>query len=225
MKKFDKLNTDAYDSQIALNFHKRIGINVDITHRCPLECLRCQRYTSFTSKGFKVPGEDMPLDRFEKILDKFHHINFCGQVSDPVHHPKFLEILKMCNDREKRISVHHASAGKPESWYPKAYAAAPHARWFFGLDGLPSESHKYRKNQDGEKMFRIMIEATKHLLTPPIWQYIVFSYNENNVEEAVKLIEGVDNIMLRVVHSSRWLGDHDWLKPTNPESSLSLRSN
>jgi len=221
MIKFDKV----YEFEKSLNFHKRKGINVDISFRCPLECLRCQRYTSFSANGLKVPGEDMPLDRFEKILDRFDHINFCGQVSDPVHHPKFLEILKMCNDREKTISVHHASAGKPESWYPKAYAAAPRARWFFGLDGLPNESHKYRKNQDGEKMFRIMIEATKHLLTPPIWQYIVFSYNEDNVEEAVKLIEGIDNIMFRVIHSSRWLGDNDWLKPKSPDSSLSLRSN
>ena len=100
----------------------------------------------------------------------------------------------------------------------------PRARWYFGLDGLPEESHKYRKNQDGEKMFRILLESTKHLKTPPIWQYIVFSYNEDHIEEAMKLIEGIDNIQFRVIHSSRWLGENDWLKPTNPESSLSLRS-
>ena len=206
-------------------FYKRPGINLDITHRCPLECLRCQRWSSFTSMGLKVPGEDMPLDRFEKVLNCFDHINFCGQVSDPVHHPQFIEILRMCNDRNKSVSVHHASAGKPEDWYPEAYAAMPKARWYFGLDGLPEESHKYRKNQDGEKMFRILLEATKHLTTPPIWQYIVFSYNEDHIEEAMKLVEGVDNLQIRVIHSSRWLGENDWLKPTNPESSLSLRSN
>jgi acetolactate synthase small subunit len=44
-------------------FNRR-GINIDITHRCPLECKRCQRFTSFTSKGLKVPGEDLSIEDF-----------------------------------------------------------------------------------------------------------------------------------------------------------------
>ena len=202
---------------------QRKAINMDITHRCPLECLRCQRYFSYTSKGLKVPGGDMPLDRFEKILDHFDHINFCGQVSDPVHHPKFVEILKMINDRgDKTCSVHHASAGKPESWYPKAWEAMPKAKWWFGIDGLPKDSHKYRINQDGEKLFRIMIESTKYLQTAPSWQYIVFSYNENDIDEAREMVKDVDNLEFLVVNSSRWIPEGDWLKPSS-EHSLSLR--
>ena len=200
-------------------FLKRKAINLDITHRCPLECLRCQRYFSFTSKGLKVPGGDMPLDRFEKILDQFDHINFCGQVSDPVHHPKFIEILKMINEREdKTCSVHHASAGKPEHWYPKAWEAAPKARWWFGIDGLPKDSNKYRVNQDGEKLFRIMVESTKYLQTPPVWQYIVFSYNEKDIDEARKMVENVDNLEFLVINSSRWISSDDWLKPSSDQS-------
>lgn len=204
------------------NFHKRKAINLDITHRCPLECLRCQRYFSFTSKGLKVPGGDMPMDRFEKILERFNHINFCGQVSDPVHHPQFIEILKMCYDRGKSVSVHHASGGKREDWYPQAWAAHPRARWYWGIDGLPSESHKYRVHQDGEKMFRLMIESTKHLKTPPIWQYIVFKYNEDHIEQAKEMVKDVDNLQFLIMNSSRWLGSNDPLKPTDPSQSLNL---
>ena len=31
--------------------HKRL--NIDLSHRCPLECLRCGRQRSFTNKGLK----------------------------------------------------------------------------------------------------------------------------------------------------------------------------
>lgn len=205
------------------NFYGRKSINLDITHRCPLECLRCQRYLSFTSKDLKVPGGDMPLDRFEKILEHFDHINFCGQVSDPVHHPKFIQILKMLNDAGgKSSSVHHASGAKPESWYYKAWEAFPKARWYWGIDGLPKDSHKYRKNQDGEKMFKMMLESTKYLKTKPIWQYIVFSYNENDIDEAMSMIKGVDNLDFMLVNSSRWLRGEDWLRPSE-DNALDLR--
>lgn len=205
-------------------FHHRPACNIDITHRCPLECLRCQRYTSFTSKGLKVTGEDMPLDRYEKIINHFYHINFCGQVSDPVHHPKFIEMLEMAYKNGNSVTVHHASAAKPESWYPKAWKANPHAVWFFGLDGLPDESDKYRKNQDGHKMLRLIRESAKYLDRAD-WQYIVFSYNEHHIEEARKLVADLPNIKFRLLYSSRWEGKNDPLKPKNKDMALSLRRN
>ena len=76
-----------HDINDGLTMLRRTSVNLDITHRCPLECPRCQRFTSFTSKGLKVPGEDMSLKDFNKVVNHFQHINFCGQVSDPVHHP------------------------------------------------------------------------------------------------------------------------------------------
>ena len=50
------------------NFFTRKGINLDISHRCSLECLRCQRTRYYTSKGKKVPGEDLSLTDFKKII-------------------------------------------------------------------------------------------------------------------------------------------------------------
>lgn len=201
----------------------RKGLNIDITHRCPLQCERCQRFTSFTSKGLKVPGEDISLERFEMILNHFNHINFCGQVSDPVHHPKFIEILSMIyNHRDEKTSaVHHASAAKPMSWYPKAFKANPNARWWFGIDGLPKDSHKYRTNQDGEKLFEIAKIAATILNQKPVWQYIVFSYNENDIKECHQMAKDI-GADFTIINSSRWIGNDDPLKPKNPEYSLQL---
>ena len=63
-------------------------------------------------------------------------------------------------------------------------------------------------------MFEIMKEAKKHLLSTPVWQYIRFKYNENDIETAKKMAED-EGLSFIQIESSRWLGDDDPFKPTN----------
>ena len=159
-------------------------INLDITHRCTLQCKRCNR-AIFASRGQKVPGEDLSMENFKKILAFFKEIYFCGQISDPIFHPQFIEFLKLCKDNHNVI-IHTAASHKPESWYREAFQANKNALWTFGIDGLPKDSHKYRVNQDGEKLFKMACMASKMGLWVK-WQYIVFKYNENDIETARKM--------------------------------------
>lgn len=202
------------------NFFTRRSLNIDITHRCALDCPRCQRWGNYRQHGKKVPGIDISMSQMKKVISFYKDINFCGQYSDPVHHPKFIQILKLLLDNDITCAVHNASSAKSKEWYIKAFKANPKARWVFGIDGLPNESHKYRINQDGEKLFDIMIEAKKYLTTKPKWQYIIFRYNENHIEQAKQM--AVDNdIPIIIVNSSRWWSDDDIYRPTNPELSFS----
>ena len=202
------------------NFFTRRSLNIDITHRCALDCPRCQRWGNYRQHGKKVPGIDISMSQMKKVISFYKDINFCGQYSDPVHHPKFIQILKLLLDNDITCAVHNASSAKSKEWYIKAFKANPKARWVFGIDGLPNESHKYRINQDGEKLFDIMIEAKKYLTTKPKWQYIIFRYNENHIEQAKQM--AVDNdIPIIIVNSSRWWSDNDIYRPTNPELSFS----
>lgn len=214
-----------HDNPNGLNYMmRRHGVNLDITHRCPLECPRCQRFSSFTAKGLKVPGSDMPMEEFKKVTERFKHINFCGQVSDPVHHPKFIEFLEhtysfyALNEKDpevspRSVSVHHASGGKPMRWYPKAFEANPMARWWIGIDGLPEDSPKYRINQDGHKMLEILKLAKKHLKVTPIWQMIVFNFNENDIDKCAEWAASL-GVEFALINSSRWLGEGDPLRPS-----------
>ena len=79
-------------------------------------------------------------------------------------------------------TIQHASAAKPFNWYMKAFKINPNAKWRFSIDGLPKDSHKYRINQDGEKLFRVMKKCARIMKNKPLWQYIVFNYNENDIE-------------------------------------------
>ena len=207
-----------------ISFYRRSkkGINIDISNRCPLECMRCQRQTNFTLEGRKVYGRDATMDEIRKLSDYFSSFNFCGQLSDPVHHPKFIEILDYLYKKDIQVTVHNASSQKPMKWYIKAFQAHPRAKWIFAIDGLPEESNMYRINQDGEKLYRVMLEAKKHLKQTPSWQFIVFSYNEHNLEKAKQM--AIDKgLMFIVLHSSRWMGEDDPLRPKEKEYNLGYK--
>ena len=182
---------------------------VDASNLCSLQCPKCIR-----SWVKKVPGETLTIDRFKKLIKYFNEsITFSGQISDPImnsHLPTFLKIL-----HEENIfsGIHTASSYRNLDWYEIAYNNNRKTRWVFGLDGLPSESHLYRKNQDGYKIFEAMkLGASKGMQI--IWQYIVFKYNENHIEEAKQLAKDND-ITFELNISSRWDEPYDPLKPSN----------
>lgn len=191
-------------------------INLDITHRCTLECPRCTRQ-QYVDRGEKVPGKDMSVSEFSKILDKFQQIRFCGNISDPVFNPNFITFLEMCYSREVECVIHHAATGKSLDWYRQAFAANPKARWYFGIDGIPEDSHKYRKNQNGPQLFKAMVMC-KEMGLDANWAYILFRYNENDID-AAKLLADKFDIQIYFVKSSRF-AETDPLKPLNRENYL-----
>ena len=73
-----------------INFFNRRSINLDITHRCTLQCPKCNRQL-FTLRGLKVPGQDMTVSQFKKIIKFVNKISLCGQISDPIFNPYFIE--------------------------------------------------------------------------------------------------------------------------------------
>ena len=203
------------------NFFSRRGVNIDLSNRCPLECPRCHRQMSYRDNGLTVPGKDISIENFKKVVAFFDFVNFEGQLSDPVHHQSFIELLKMCYKSNKLALIQNASSAKSKEWYVEAFKANPNATWRFSIDGLPEESNKYRIHQNGPKLFDIMVESTKYLVNKPIWQYIVFSYNENSIDAAVALAKEV-NVRFYLLLSSRWRGNNDWLMPTKPEYRMTI---
>jgi MoaA/NifB/PqqE/SkfB family radical SAM enzyme len=173
-------------------------VNVDIGYRCPLQCPSCGRQCYDNSDG-----RDLTIDEFKKIA-KLKRITFCGQYSDPIHHPNFIDFLKICEKEEVYTQVRTASSFKPKDWYIEAFKANPNAIWYFGIDGLPEESHNYRVNQDGIKLFNIMLESKKYLLNRPRWQYIIFKYNQDHADEAMALAKEheLDFIIINSIRES-----------------------
>lgn len=75
---------------------------------------------------------------------------------------------------------------------------------------MPKDSHKYRVNQDGQKVFNMMLLA-KSMGIDVIWQYIIFKYNQQDIQAATDLAKQ-NNIKIKFIKSNRW-EVNDPLKP------------
>lgn len=187
-------------------------VNLDITHRCMLQCSRCMR--TLAGKSVYKRGSDLKVSNFNKICKSFDSILFCGQMGDPIYHPQFHDLLDTAIENNVHLSVATNGHGKKDTWWDISFEKMNklNHKWTFGLDGLPEESCLHRINQDGEDVWRQMLRAVSagNIVE---WQYIIFKYNEDNIKKASKMAK--DNGMLfLLVESSRWLSDNDPLKPS-----------
>jgi len=189
------------------------SINLDITNRCTLECPKCLRI-SYRKNGLRIPGHDMSFTEYKTITDYFDKIHFCGNVSDPTMHNQFPMFLRLNYERGIETYVDNAASNRTKAWYLEAFNSNPKAHWTFGIDGIPEESHLYRKNQDGTKLFEMMFLA-KQMGLKVYWNYIIFKYNEDTMQEAKQLADYY-KIPINFIRSSRFNED-DELKPTNPQ--------
>ena len=170
-----------------INF-KYKALNIEGTPRCTLECSMCKRIAYFNLHKTKViPGRDLTPGDLIKILKFFKGpIVFGGQLSDPIFNKHFIELLEICKEHNTDTKVLTAATGRKEGWYENAFLANPKAIWTFGIDGPPHLSHKYRVNQNGEFLFKMMLLA-RSMGIRTHWQYIIFKYNEKYIDECKKL--------------------------------------
>ena len=113
-----------------------------------------------------------------------------------------------------------AATHRPFNWYIKAFEVNPKARWTFGIDGLPDESCLYRINQDGEKLFKIM-KTCREMGLETKWQYIIFKYNQDHIEQAKQLAKDID-VVFELVYSGRFSSVTDPYRPTKNEITTRL---
>lgn len=198
------------------NYSKVKGITLDITPRCTLFCSKCERQMD-TWTGMKPLLSDMPINDFIKVINYFHDIRFSGPYGDAILHKEFLTMLEETRIRGNEVRVNNSASHRSLNWYKKAFLANPNAFWVFGIDGLPEESHKYRVNQDGKHLFNAM-ELANEMGVKVRWQYLVFKYNQHNIEKARKI--ALDhNIDIEVLKSKRFDGPNDPLKPDDHYSN------
>ena len=177
-------------------------INLDVTNVCSLKCPGCARQKDFNGKP--ISGEELDIKSWEMITDYFDNIIMCGQISDPTFHNNFHTLLEIALRKNVGLRISVAASFRSESWFTKAFLLTKghDVEWVFSIDGLPSDSHKYRINQDGEKLFKMM-KICAGIGNKVTWQYIPFSYNENDIDTCMKMSKDI-NVTFKKLISSRW---------------------
>lgn len=192
------------------NWLKRKSVNLDLSNKCTLECPRCARRKFKNKKD--VPGRYMTDKEWKLYLNYFDEFIFSGQFSDPILHPKLPDMLKDIHELSKYASLHVAASHRPKEFFIDCFKSLPHSHWVFGLDGLPASSSKYRIRQDGEKLFEMML-LSREYVEKTTWHYIIFKYNENEIDQAKELAEK-NNIEIKIIKSSRFSSDDDSYRPS-----------
>lgn len=188
---------------------------IDSSNLCSLRCSKCVREV-YRQNKIKPPGELMTLEKFYKVVEYFNeYVEFCGNLSDPIMNPNLPTFLSILYDKDIPSKVSTAASYRSEDWYINAFKSNLKTEWVFGIDGLPHQSSIYRKNQDGEKLFNIM-KMGSNMGLKMVWQYIVFRYNENNIEAAKEMAKDI-GVTFELNISSRWSGPTDPMIPLNPK--------
>lgn len=195
-------------------------VSIDATNKCSLKCPACARQIKH-SDG-KVPGGDISLDDFRKVAKHFDIINLCGSLSDASLHDNFHSLLEICIEEDTHLSISNAATARSYAWYLKAFNLSKkgNIEWVFAIDGLPEDSHKYRINQDGKKLYKMM-QLCSSMGIKTQWNYIIFKYNENDIETAKQMARSI-GVKFNLIKSCRWEEEigMDNYKPSDPKNHL-----
>jgi pyruvate-formate lyase-activating enzyme len=211
-----------------VQFAKTNSINVDTSFRCRLQCPACARQLNPRIKERLDASSDIKQEHFNMLLTTFTKLHLCGQISDPIYHPTFLDLLqnKYDNFKSTHLNIHTNGSGKKIDWWKKAFHITDeNTKWVFALDGFTQEiSNLYRIGTDAENVKEVMVLAANQNINIE-WQYLVFEHNEHEVEDAMQFALS-NNITFLLSRPDRFgIENKHWLKPSTKKEWVNKSGN
>ena len=120
----------------------------------------------------------------------------------------------MCDETKTKVRIATVGSGKSDAWWDEAYSYnVGTSAWYFGVDGIDKKSELYRIGSNFDDVWRRMKQGRDlgHVI---VWQYIIFGYNEHEIDRAIEIAKE-ENFSLVFVNTNRGF---------NPNSPL-LRNN
>jgi len=192
------------------------GFHLEPTNLCTLKCPRCPR-TNFieTFKNKNWDNKNLNLDDLKKFIDiDITGLSFGlnGNYGDPIYYPDLFNLIKYIKDNGAVIKLHTNGSYKTLDWWTTLGSLLDNNDIVnFSIDGTPENFTQYRVNANWPSIkqgIEIMVKSPAQI----VWKYIIFSFNENDIEQTRQLSKelGMDDFVLN--NSDRWI-DNDWLRP------------
>jgi MoaA/NifB/PqqE/SkfB family radical SAM enzyme len=164
--------------------------HVELSSFCNAACPGCRRTSEVLKPNFVKQHLNVislfDLDKsFYKDLKK---IQVCGNIGDPILHPKFVEIISFFLDSfDGQIEI--STNGEPHNnkwWTALGKQLNNRGHVIFGIDGLADTHSIYRVGTDWQT---IIDNATAFVNAggEAHWQFIPFAHNEHQILKAIKL--------------------------------------
>jgi MoaA/NifB/PqqE/SkfB family radical SAM enzyme len=193
------------------------GFHLETTNICTLKCPRCAR-TDFieTFKNKNWTNSNLNLDNLKSFIDiDITGLTFVinGNYGDPIYYPDLFDLVTYIKDHGASIILHTNGSYKTTDWWTTFAGLVDSTDIInFSIDGLPENFTQYRVNADWTTIKQgidIMVKSSAQI----VWKYVVFSYNENDIDRARHLSKEIGMTDFIVNNSDRWI-DNDWLRPS-----------
>ena len=201
-------------------------IEIELTSRCNAACPSCNR-TDIDGKAIRsLPITDITASEFVEILSpdwiRGRQIKLCGVYGDPVVAPDVLEISQYVVENDGQLVINtNASMRNEKFWSDLGHLMSDSegSECIFSIDGLEDTNAIYRRNTSWSK---IMQNASAYIKAGGYahWDYLVFSHNEHQVEEAQQLAKQMGFKKFTVKKTTRASEDK---KPTAIEVALDIK--
>jgi organic radical activating enzyme len=142
-------------------------------------------------------------------------ITLCGNYGDPIYHPEFHDLIAKLKQRGCDITINTNGSYQKAEWWQQLTAMLDHKDTItFSVDGTPENFTQYRVNADWPSIEQAMLSCAASPVRT-IWKYIVFSYNQQDIETADQLRSSLGLSEFRVSLSDRFDQKTEHLKPTD----------
>jgi MoaA/NifB/PqqE/SkfB family radical SAM enzyme len=132
----------------------------------------------------------------------------CGNHGDPIYHADFHGLISSLRADQPHVRFDIITNGAHRStswWETTARLLVPGDRITFSIDGMPHNNHQYRINSRWQSIEDAVIVLRKHGL-PQLdltWKWILFRYNEDEVQAGIDLAKQLGFNRFTLVDSIR----------------------
>jgi len=165
-------------------------LEIELTTKCTLGCPACPRNSPFENKKEWDVGH-LNTNIIKSFADdsEDREYLFVGCYGDPIYHPDFIDIIRYYVNRNKILTIHTNGSFKKQKWWDELASLnwSRNQQFVFSVDGLEETNHIYRIRANWKSIMmgmKTMGNIPKDRKPRLEWKYLVFPYNEYQVEEA-----------------------------------------
>jgi len=191
------------------------ALHLESTEKCNASCLQCDRNKSGGEENPFIKNRDFTLEMAKKAFTKdfilqINRLWMCGNYGDPICSPHTLEIFKYLRsvNSKIRLSMNTNGSMQPKEWWEELAKIGVIVR--FSVDGLEDTQHIYRQTTDWNKIME-NVKAFIGKGGEAWWDYLVFEYNEHQVEDARKLANELGFVKFTAKKTARFLKSVNYL--------------
>lgn len=179
-------------------------LHIEPTSRCTIQCQQCPR----TIYNDNITLEDCDIELMIKLAKEKKRVFLCGNHGDPIYHPKFHELVSGMRNTNPKLyfGIHTNGAFRSIEWWKKTAAIFDNRDSItFSIDGLPKNNHLYRVDSKWETIengIKTLVEINPSIKL--VWKWIVFKYNQHDIDEGIELAKKLGFHGFKIVHSIRY---------------------